>query len=46
MTVNRSFKVISDSNNSIKLALELDNHDLEDNLQYITAKESQCSLNH
>jgi len=42
--INRLFKVIGASNESIKKALELNNNDLEDNLQYITAKDSKCKI--
>ena len=42
--VNKLFKVIGGSNLSIKKALELDNNNLEDNLQYISAKESKCKI--
>jgi len=42
--INRLFKVIGASNGSIKKALELNNNDLEDNLQYITAKDSKCKI--
>jgi len=42
--VNKLFKVIGGSNLSIQKALELDNNNLEDNLQYISAKESKCKI--
>ena len=42
--INRLFKVVGASNGSIKKALELNNNDLEDNLQYITAKDSKCKI--
>jgi len=42
--VNRLFKVVGASNKTIKEALELSNDDLEDNLQYICAKDSQCKV--
>lgn len=42
--VNRLFKVVGGSNLNIKKALELDNDDLEDNLQYICAKDSKCEV--
>ena len=38
------FKIVGGSNTNIKKALELDNLDLEDNLQYVTAKESKCKI--
>ena len=44
LLVNKMFKIAGGSNSNIKKALELDNYDLEDNLQYITAKESKCKI--
>ena len=43
-TVNQLFQVLGASNISIKNALEIDNNDLEDNLQYICAKEAECEV--
>lgn len=42
--INKIFKVFGASNNSIEDALDMANKDLEDNLQYITAKESNCEI--
>ncbi len=42
--INTLFNIIGGSNLSVRKALDLDNMDLEDNLQYISAKESKCNL--
>ncbi len=42
--INALFNIIGGSNLSVRKALGLDNVDLEDNLQYISAKESKCNL--
>ena len=42
--VNNLFLVVCASNKDIKKALEIDNNDLEDNLQYISAKKVECDL--
>ncbi len=42
--VNLVFEIIGGSNEMVKSALEIDNSDLEDNLQYISAKKSKCDL--
>ena len=42
--VNSIFKVIGASNNMIADALTMENNDLEDNLQYISAKSFNCDL--
>lgn len=42
--LNSAFTVIGASNENIKIALEMDNSDLEDNLQYISAEKSNVSL--
>ncbi len=42
--INTLFNIIGGSNLSVRKALDLDNMDLEDNLQYISAKESKCKL--
>jgi len=43
-TVNQLFQVLGASNNTIEKALNIDNNDLEDNLQYICAKETGCEV--
>jgi len=43
-TVNQLFQVLGASNESIEKALHIDNNDLEDNLQYICAKEAGCEV--
>lgn len=42
--VNREFEVIGATNDIIEEALNTKNRDLEDNIQYISAKNSKCSL--
>lgn len=42
--INTKFEVIGASNSMIEQALKIDNKDLEDNLQYIVAIESDCEL--
>jgi len=42
--INSIVTVLGADNESIKLALKIDNNDLEDNLQYIAAKNSKCAL--
>lgn len=42
--INREFEIIGATNNMIKKALDIDNSDLEDNLQYISAKKSGCDV--
>ena len=42
--VNKLFKIVGASNQNIKDALHITNNDLEDNLQYITAKNEKCDL--
>lgn len=42
--VNKLFTIIGGSNKFIEKALRIDNNDLEDNLQYISAKSSKCQL--
>ena len=42
--INTKFEVIRASNSMIEQALKIDNKDLEDNLQYIVAIESDCEL--
>ena len=42
--VNKLFNIIGGSNTSIEKALKIDNNDLEDNLQYISAKSSKCKI--
>ena len=43
-TVNKLMKVVGASNIMIDQALKIDNADLEDNLQYISAQHSKCEL--
>jgi predicted nucleic acid-binding protein len=42
--VNKLFNIVGASNTSIEKALRIDNNDLEDNLQYISAKSSKCKI--
>lgn len=42
--VNSVFEVVGADNNTIQKAIEIDNRDLEDNLQYILAKKHNCEL--
>jgi len=42
--INKSFLVLGADNNSFTKALEIDNNDLEDNLQYVCAKNEKCEL--
>ncbi|MDD3466278.1 MAG: PIN domain-containing protein [Campylobacterales bacterium] len=42
--VNSTFEVIGATNTVMKEALEMNNADLEDNLQYICAKLSKCDV--
>lgn len=42
--VNEKFTVVGANNTSFVKALELDNKDLEDNLQYICAEDEKCML--
>jgi len=42
--INNSFEVIGADNKIFNFALELDNKDLEDNVQYFLAKEFGCDL--
>ena len=42
--VNQLFQVLGASNKNIEKALNIDNNDLEDNLQYICAKEARCEV--
>jgi predicted nucleic acid-binding protein len=43
-TVNQFIKVVGATNEMIEKALDIDNADLEDNLQYICAKKLKCKL--
>ncbi len=43
-TVNQLIEVVGASNEMIKKALDINNSDLEDNLQYICAKYLKCEL--
>ena len=42
--INKQFEVVGATNAMIEDALEIDNNDLEDNLQYIVAKHLDCEL--
>jgi predicted nucleic acid-binding protein len=42
--INQFFEIVGASNETISKALEIKNKDLEDNLQYISAKDSNCKL--
>ena len=42
--VNKLFNIVGGSNTSIEKALRIDNNDLEDNLQYISAKSFKCKI--
>lgn len=42
--INENFEIVGATNSQIKQALELENSDLEDNLQYISAIENSCDL--
>lgn len=42
--INNLFEIVGGTNNLIDEALNIQNSDLEDNLQYIAAKNSQCKL--
>ena len=42
--VNKHFEVVGASNEMIEQALKIDNKDLEDNLQYLSAKNSKCEI--
>ena len=42
--INKQFEVVGATNEMIENALEIDNADLEDNLQYIAAKKSNCDI--
>ena len=44
MLVNSIFKVIGGTNKMFEEALSIDNGDLEDSLQYISAKRAQCDI--
>lgn len=42
--INKTFTVIGATNELIKQALNIENNDFEDNLQYISAKNNSCDL--
>ena len=42
--INENFEIVGATNSQIKDALDLENSDLEDNLQYISAIENNCDL--
>ena len=42
--VNKTFVISGATNSMIKKALEIKNNDLEDNIQYLIAKEQNCKL--
>ena len=41
--INKTFTVIGADNDMFELALDLDNSDLEDNIQYLCSKASHCN---
>ncbi len=43
-TVNQLFQVLGASNQTIEKALNIDNNDLEDNVQYVCAKKAGCKV--
>jgi predicted nucleic acid-binding protein len=43
-TINQLFQVLGASNQTIEKALNIDNNDLEDNVQYVCAKEAGCEI--
>ena len=42
--INQSFTVIGADNKMFDIALKLDNHDLEDSVQYVCAHTEQCNV--
>jgi predicted nucleic acid-binding protein len=42
--VSNSFQIVGSTNAQIAKALLIKNDDLEDNVQYILAKEAQCEI--
>ncbi len=42
--INKTFSVIGADNDMFTLALDLDNRDLEDNIQYLCSKVSACDI--
>jgi predicted nucleic acid-binding protein len=42
--VNKHFEIVGISNEMIERALKIDNNDLEDNLQYLSAINSKCEI--
>lgn len=42
--INSTFEVVGGSNKTIKEALEIPNRDLEDNLQYLCARQMKCDI--
>ncbi len=42
--INKTFSVIGADNDMFTLALDLDNRDLEDNIQYLCSKVSACDV--
>jgi len=42
--INKNFIISGATNEHIKNALNIENNDLEDNLQYLSAKENRCEI--
>ncbi len=42
--INKTFSVVGADNDMFTLALDLDNNDLEDNIQYLCSKVSTCDV--
>jgi predicted nucleic acid-binding protein len=42
--INKNFEIVGISNEMIERALKIDNNDLEDNLQYLSAINSKCEI--
>ena len=42
--INSTFEVVGGSNKTIKEALKIPNRDLEDNLQYLCARQMKCDI--
>lgn len=42
--INKNFKIVGATNLQIAQALEIENHDLEDNVQYVSAIENGCEV--
>jgi len=44
IVINNLFEIIGGTNELIEEALRINNNDLEDNLQYVAAKNSKCKI--